>query len=74
MSDAITVAEIARELGITTRQVLYLIHAGCLPGAVKISGLPNAPYIVPRRSFEALRRAREEARRGEAAGGGCRGS
>jgi hypothetical protein len=73
VSDAITVAEIARALGVTTRQVLYLIHAGRLPGAEKINDLPNAPYIVPRRSFEALQRAREDERRGETTGRGRKG-
>lgn len=68
MTETITVTEIARELGVTTRHVINLIHAGRLPGAEKINALPNAPYLVPRTSFDALLRARLEGRRSQITG------
>lgn len=64
----VTAEEAKTLLGVTTREgVLYMIKAGQLPGARKVSENRNAPWIIPFPSIKAHPNYTENKKRSQAA-------
>jgi len=59
LDELVTVAEIASQLGITTREVQRLIDRGHFPSARKLGAGATSAYVIVRSDLDAYLKKRE---------------